>query len=311
MFAEMPDGLHLSSAAPRNVSRDVTAQRDALEETIDRLYGLPLDEFTQARDAAVKERRAAKDRDGAEALKQQRKPNLVAWSLNRVRRSDPDAIEELIEAGERLGEAQRQLVASGARGSLRDAGADERAHVRRVAELASAELAAAGKAPDAGIQSKLFATLHAAAASSDVREQLTLGRLLRDHELSDLGLGDSVPLAAPPRSDPPRSDPPRSAPKRSEAKPTAAERARERNLRAVSDRLARATDRHHELAAKAEQAQGAARDAERAARQAAKAFERAEAAVEKTAAAAARAAAAADRAAATVSELQDELAALG
>ena len=163
---------------------------DPLKDTIDRLYGLPLDEFTPARDAAAKERRAEKDREGADALKRLRKPNLVAWSLNRVRRAQADAVEELIAAGERLQEAQRQLVSRGERGLLRDAAADERRLVGHVADLASAELGAAGHAPDAGMQSKLFATLHAAAANVEVRGLLAAGRLVRDHELSDLGLGD-------------------------------------------------------------------------------------------------------------------------
>ena len=202
---------------------------DPLKDTIDRLYGLPLDEFTPARDAAAKERRAEKDREGADALKRLRKPNLVAWSLNRVRRAQADAVEELIAAGERLQEAQRQLVSRGERGLLRDAAADERRLVGHVADLASAELGAAGHAPDAGMQSKLFATLHAAAANVEVRGLLAAGRLVRDHELSDLGLGDGdgTLAAAPPRPrggdrQPRRLQPRRLQPRRRSHRPPAA-----------------------------------------------------------------------------------------
>ncbi|MFX8082954.1 hypothetical protein ABTK87_19755, partial [Acinetobacter baumannii] len=81
---------------------------------------------------------------GAERLRRLRKPNLVAWAINRARRADPAAVAELIAAGDRLQEAQRQLVSGGERGLLRDASADERAWVGRVAATAEAELAAAG-----------------------------------------------------------------------------------------------------------------------------------------------------------------------
>ena len=175
---------------------DVAGKRDPLNDTIDRLYGLPLDEFTPARDAAAKERRGEGDREGAEGLKRLRKPNLVAWSLNRVRRAEPGVVDELLAAGERLQEAQRKLVSGGERGLLRDAAADERALVGRVADLAAAELRTVGHAANADTQSKLFATLHAAASNDDVRALLAEGRLISDHELSDLGLGDSGALVA-------------------------------------------------------------------------------------------------------------------
>jgi hypothetical protein len=296
----------------------VAAERDALEETIEHLYGLPLDEFTQARDAAVKERRGAKDRDGAEAIRRLRKPNLVAWSLNRVRRNDPKAIDELIAAGERLGEAQRALVESGERGSLRSAAAEERAQVGRVVELAAAELSAAGHASDTAIETKLFATLHAAAANPDVRGELALGRLLRDHELSDLGLGGAGALAAPAPTAPKRSGTKGSAPKakaaerdraRTDSDEAAerdrarAERDRERKIKALNARIARAKERRDGLAEKAKETRDQARAAERTARRAAKEFERAEAAAE-------TAATAAEGALQMVADLEGELASL-
>ena len=304
----------------------MAAERDALEETTEHLYGLPLDEFTQAREAAVKERRAAKDRDGADALRRLRKPNLVAWSLNRVRRNDPKAIDELIAAGERLGEAQRALVESGERGSLRDAAAEERAQVGRVVELAAAELSGAGHAADTAIESKLFATLHAAAANPDVRAELALGRLLRDHELSDLGLGGAGALVAPAPTAPKRSGAKSAAPKaktaerdhvrtdrdkarserdraRAERDRARAERDRERKVRALNARITRARERYDGLTAKAKDTRHQARVAERAARQAAKDFERAEAAAQK-------AATAAEAARQAVDDLKAELAAL-
>jgi hypothetical protein len=258
----------------------VAGKRDPLKDTIDRLYGLPLDEFTRARDAAAKERRAEKDRAGADTLKRLRKPNLVAWSLNRARRVEAGTVDELIAAGERLQEAQRQLVSGGERGLLRDASAEERRLVGRVADLASAELAAAGHAADAGLRSKLFATLHAAAANAEVRALLAEGRLVRDHELSDLGLGDGdVLLAAPPATTPRRQRSPKEpAPKASAATPSpgkAQSRAHERKVRALTDRLERARARHAEYVQRSDHARARAEEAARAAEEAKRAADEA------------------------------------
>lgn len=279
----------------------MAADPDAIEHTIDALYGLPLSEFTPARDAAAKARRAEKDREGAERLRQLRKPNLVAWSINRARRAEPAAVDELISAGDRLQEAQRQLVSGGERGLLRDAAADERALVGRVAALAEAELAAAGRTADATTQSKLFATLHAAAADADIRAALAAGRLVRDHELSDLGLGLSPAANPAPRA---RPDPPtRSAPSTKPApaaEPAPPTRAEQRRIRSVRDRLTRARERQAKLETDADQATGRLDEARTAAREAARALDRAEADV-------ARVTAAAERNAASVSELETEL----
>ncbi len=316
-----PAGRPSNRAGRRMVWDDVAGKRDPLNGTIDRLYGLPLDEFTPARDAAAKERRGEGDRESAEVLKRLRKPNLVAWSLNRVRRAEPGVVDELLAAGERLQEAQRKLVSEGERGLLRDAAADERALVGRVADLAAAELRTVGHAANADTQSKLFATLHAAASNDDVRAMLAEGRLISDHELSDLGLGDSGALVATaPRATPRRErtsrDPGRKqarAPERDrepkrerEPKPARERRkaptgapASTRQARARADRLERARARHAEQTERADQARERADEAERAAREAADELGRAETAARQATAAAKQATAAAKRATTT------------
>jgi hypothetical protein len=265
---------------------DVAGKRDPLNGTIDRLYGLPLDEFTPARDAAAKKWRGEGDRESAEVLKRLRKPNLVAWSLNRVRRAEPGVVDELLAAGERLQEAQRKLVSEGERGLLRDAAADERALVGRVADLAAAELRTVGHAANADTQSKLFATLHAAASNDDVRAMLAEGRLISDHELSDLGLGDSGALVA-------------TAPRATSRRKQTSRDPGRKQARARADRLERARARHAEQTERADQARERADEAERAAREAADELGRAETAARQATAAAKQATAAAKRATTT------------
>jgi 3-oxoacyl-ACP reductase-like protein len=116
------------------------------DELIAELYALPIDEFTSARDALAKRLRADGEREVAKQVKALRKPSVTAWAVNRVRHREPERVEELLEAGERLRQAQEQVIRSGELGQLRDAGARERDLVESLVDSALAELAASGHA---------------------------------------------------------------------------------------------------------------------------------------------------------------------
>ena len=181
----------------------------SIEEQIDRLYGLPLEEFTAARDGLAKSLRAEGSRSAADEVKRLRKPNLVGWALNQVRNQHPDRVSELLAAGQRLQDAQRQLVSGGERGLLRSAASEERKLVEEVVSLAERQLAAAGHSAAAALQGKLWATAHAAAAGSEAAELLRSGRLRprlrgqrlgsvrgRRHDAAGSGQGAGAPHAA-------------------------------------------------------------------------------------------------------------------
>src|SRR4051812_39551314 len=94
-----------SRPPPRDV-RPVVASARAPED----LYGLPLEEFTPARDALAKELKAAGRKDEAAEVKSLRKPSLAAWALNRAAREHADAIERLRAAGADLRAAQDEAL---------------------------------------------------------------------------------------------------------------------------------------------------------------------------------------------------------
>jgi hypothetical protein len=276
-------------------------------EEIDRLYGLPLEQFTPARDALASSLRADKRRADADEVKRLRKPNLVAWALNQVRRRDPDRVSELLAAGERLRNAQREVVSGGDRGLLRDAVADERRRAEEVVARAEQALIRAGHAPSPALQGRVRSTLRAAATGGEAGELLRAGRLVHDYEVSDLGLGtvgagDPVAAGARAKRPPPRR--PRAQAERKEV----AERARaqaeaERTRRAITGALARARARAASLSGKLDEAERRAAQARRVAARAAGARARAPRAVEE---ARDRAAAAGQR----VAELEASLTAL-
>ena len=84
-----------------------------LDAAADELYGISPDDFVARRTALVAEARKAGDRTLANEIGQLRKPTRTAWLVNLLVRSEADRIEELLELGRQLQEAQRVHVRYG------------------------------------------------------------------------------------------------------------------------------------------------------------------------------------------------------
>jgi hypothetical protein len=160
------------------------------------LYGLPLTEFTAARDALAKERRAAGDKEAAEGVKSLQKPSLTAWALDQAARAHPEAVARLLERGAGLREAQQEAL-TGDASRLREAGREVVEEVDRVATQAAEALRAAGREPGAAQLERIRATLRAAAADPGVGELLRRGVLVVDAEPAGFGLGGLEAAPAP------------------------------------------------------------------------------------------------------------------
>lgn len=112
----------------------------AQDDPIDRLYQLPLDEFTPARNALAKD--AGK---GAPEIKRLEKPNAAAWAVNQLYWRERELYDSLIAASEKLRAAYRQQLA----GKSSDVKAAETAHrelVKKATQAAREILEAAGNA---------------------------------------------------------------------------------------------------------------------------------------------------------------------
>ena len=207
-----------------------------------RLYALPPEDFTAARNALAKELRAAGDKDGAAEVAKLRRPSVGAHALNQVARSDPDLIEAALEAGTALREAS-EAAGEGDASGLREATAAERAAAQAVAKAAKPHLGSRGDV----LVPALLATLRAGALDEDVAEQLRAGTLSTEHEQAGFGFGfDSGQDAV--------------APRRATKKPTKKAAGR-RDLKAVPDLPAPSPD---EIAReKAERAEARAAERER------------------------------------------------
>jgi hypothetical protein len=157
-----------------------------LDAELDRLYGVPLDEFVNERNGLAKRLTKEGDREGAAEVKAVRKPTVGAWALNQALRRRRAEAEALLATGERLREAHEQLLAGGDAGELREAMREERALTSAIADCAEAIASEGGKSGPA-LRERVRATLHAASVDEEARSELETGRFLREREAVGLG----------------------------------------------------------------------------------------------------------------------------
>ena len=72
--------------------------KERVDGEIDRLYGLPLAEFTPERDALARRLRAEGDTQRAAEVAALKKPVLAAWAVNRLVRAQRKDIDALVAA---------------------------------------------------------------------------------------------------------------------------------------------------------------------------------------------------------------------
>jgi hypothetical protein len=169
-----------------------------LDAEIDRLYGVPLDEFIRDRDELVKRLRSEGEREAAERIKKLRKPSAGAWALNQAVRRRRKETDALLEAGERLRESHEALLSGGDPAALREAMQEERALASALADCAEAIASETGKSGPA-LRERVRATLHAASVDEEARGELARGRFVREREAAGLGPLGAGATAAPPR----------------------------------------------------------------------------------------------------------------
>ena len=225
---------------------------------VERLYGLPLEEFTAARDDLVRRLRKEGRRDDAGELSRLRKPTLAAWVVNQLRRRRPAEIEALVANADELARAQAELLEGADRGALAEASRNQRRLIGELTAEARALLEGSGRPATAAVMQAVEATLHAVGLDPETRELVADGRLTREREASGLGL--LAPATAPSPSK-----------RRGAAKPT-----RRKSDPALEKRLVREQERARDAGERLEAAVEQLRRARREAARAASALERAE-----------------------------------
>ena len=171
----------------------------ALDNEIDRLYQLPLEEFTPARNALAKTA-------GAEAgrIRALTKPPIAAWAVNQLYWQQGDIWNDLIAAAENARKAHRAVLA-GRAGDVRAAGKVHEDAIERALKATLALLAAADHPATDATRHAVATTLRALPAEEPP------GRLTRALQPAGFEMLSGFPLAAPaaraPRPAPERPEP--------------------------------------------------------------------------------------------------------
>src|ERR671934_1064215 len=149
-------------------------------EEIGRLYGLPLDGFTGARDELAKRVRREGDGERAAEIKGLRKPSLPAWVVNQLARQRELDMQRLLKAGEQLAGAQAEAIRAQSGDAFLEARRDQQRALDALAARASEILAEAGRGTAA--LDRVLATLRAGSLTEDGRALLKSGRLTEELE---------------------------------------------------------------------------------------------------------------------------------
>jgi hypothetical protein len=232
------------------------------DREIDRLFALPLDEFTAARNEAVKRLKKAGEDEAAQQAAALTKPSVPVWTINQLARRDKAAMRALLDAATKLRKAQERALSGGGSDALRDAQAAERDAIRDLTHKAGGILEEAGRPASRTVLERIRSTLGAAALAEPTRSALKAGRLTDEVEMS--GFDALAGIEPTPRR---RAQPRDELAERREKK---AERERERrrlekNVRDLEGRAKAAEERADEAEEAAEDARAAADEQRRAA----------------------------------------------
>lgn len=165
-----------------------------IERQIDRLYQLPVEEFTRARDALAKEAGA----NGA-AIKKLQKPNKPAWAVNQLYWKRRPAYDRLVRAASVLRDTHARLVRGG-NVDVRDAEAAHQQALKAATDEVRALLGEANEDASPPMMNGIITTLQALPAAG------APGRLTRPltplgfEALATLGRPGARVLSLPPRS---------------------------------------------------------------------------------------------------------------
>lgn len=150
----------------------------SVDEIADRLYALPPEEFTQARNQAERELRKAGEGEQADQVKALRKPTAAAGAANWLVREHRPEVDAFLAAAATLRDAQ-----FAGKGNIASAASAQREALEKLVVL--------GGEP-------VRATLQAAAVDDNTARELIAARLVREPEPAGFGtlLNHSEPKAA-------------------------------------------------------------------------------------------------------------------
>ncbi|MBJ7452261.1 MAG: hypothetical protein JHC71_09275 [Blastococcus sp.] len=203
-----------------------------LDEVADELYEVPPEEFVALRTTRQDEAKAEGDKALAKEIGALPKPSAAAWACNLLVREHREEIENLVELGDLLREAQENLAGD----QLRALDVQRRQLVTALTRQARGLTAARQHPVSTGVATQVEETLRAAMADPDAGRALLTGRLTSPMSYSGLGTTVSKPdlrlvHPAPKAAPAPPRERPAKAPAKESGESAADRRAREQEER--------------------------------------------------------------------------------
>lgn len=157
------------------------------DRDIDRLFQLPLDEFTAARNTLAKEAGA-----GGAAIRQLTRPPLAAWAVNQLYWHEREVYDALVSASEDLRKTHKAVL-GGRSGDLRGAGRAHDQALDRALKATMVILSDSGHPPTDTTRQAVVSTLRALPADE------APGRLTRTLQPGGFEMLAGMPIAREPR----------------------------------------------------------------------------------------------------------------
>jgi hypothetical protein len=159
-----------------------------MSSPVDELYGLPLEEFTEARNRLVRELQDRGDKESANQVRSLRKPSLAAWTVNQLARRHQDELKELMDL--------RDKLSSGDASGFRSASTEQRKLVASLTDHARPILEESGHPASRSTMDAISKTLLAGGTETE-RDLILSGLLTRELAPSGFeglpGLGTALP----------------------------------------------------------------------------------------------------------------------
>ncbi|WP_420123988.1 hypothetical protein [Nakamurella sp.] len=159
---------------------------DPTAAAVDELYGGDPDDFLARRTDLAARARAAGDAAAAKRIAALRKPTRSAFAINRLARTDPEAVGQLLDLGRDWQTVQASATAVDAR-RIREL---TRSRRRLIDDLTRAAFAAADEShPSSAARDEVVSTLTAALSDDSVADEIERGVLVKPARWEGFGLG--------------------------------------------------------------------------------------------------------------------------
>jgi hypothetical protein len=176
---------------------------DLPDNLLTQLYGENPADFVARRTAAVKELREQGQPEVARRVASLRRPTASVWAANRLHEVAPRELEDLIESGRRLREAQIAALEGKAVSDFRSLLKAHSTSLQRAVDAAAGFLAGQGQNVSDVVRQRLQTTLRAASlAAPELQAALAAGRLVADQEPEGFGAFEGIEPGPPAPAEP-------------------------------------------------------------------------------------------------------------